>query len=115
MLKDHSNIDHGFKLKLVELLKDLQHEDGGFRGAPKGVAHISSTCIAVLAIIDLGIPEAYDIIDIPKMRNYLLKMKNTIFKNKESSLVDKNAPDGSVVAAGLRGAQIEEAVGKVLK
>ena len=90
MLKDHSNIDHGFKLKLVELLKDLQHEDGGFRGAPKGVAHISSTCIAVLAIINLGIPEAYDIIDIPKMRNYLLKMKNTIFKNKESTLVDKN-------------------------
>ena len=86
MLKDHSNIDHGFKLKLVELLKDLQHEDGGFRGAPKGEAHIISTYAVVMVIIDLGIPEAYDIIDIPKMRNYLLKMKN----NKESTLVDKN-------------------------
>ena len=35
MLKDHSNIDHGFKLKLVEFLKDLQHEDGGLEELQK--------------------------------------------------------------------------------
>ena len=43
-----------------------------------------------MTIVDLGIPEAYDIIDIPKMKKFLLKMKNNNFNNKESSSVDKN-------------------------
>ena len=79
MLKDHCEIDYELKLKIIELLKDFQHEDGGFRGAPKGEAHLISTYAAVMAIVDLGIPEAYDIIDIPKMKNYLLKMINKSF------------------------------------
>ena len=73
-----------------ELLKDLQHKDGGFIGKQKCEAHLLSTYAAVMAMVDLGIPEAYDIIDIQKMKNFLLKMKNNNFNNKESSSVDKN-------------------------
>ena len=67
MLKDHCEIDYELKIKIVEFLKDFQHEDGGFRGSPKGEAEIVSTYAGVMAIVNLGIPEAYDIIDIPKM------------------------------------------------
>ena len=42
-----------------------------------------------MAIVNLGIPEAYDIIDIPKMKNYLLRLKNNIFEKKESTSFDK--------------------------
>ena len=90
MLKDHCEIDYELKLKIVELLKDLQHKDGGFIGKPKCEAHLLSTYAAVMTIVDLGIPEAYNIIDIPKMKKFLLKMKNNNFNNKESSSVDKN-------------------------
>ena len=90
MLKDHNEIDHELKLKIVEFLKDFQHEDGGFRASPKGEAEIIATYGAVMSIVNLGIPEAYDIIDIPKMKNYLLKMKNNNFNNKESASFDKN-------------------------
>ena len=90
MLKDHCEIDYELKLKIIELLKDFQHEDGGFRGTPKGEAELRTTYAAVMAIVDLGIPEAYDIIDIQKMKNYLLKMKNNNFNNKESASFDRN-------------------------
>ena len=40
MLKDHCEIDYELKLKIVELLKDLQHKDGGFIGKPKCEAHL---------------------------------------------------------------------------
>ena len=90
MLKGHNEIDHELKIKIVEFLKDFQHEDGGFRGSPKGEAEIVSTYAGVMAIVNLGIPEAYDIIDIPKMKNYLLRLKNNIFEKKESTSFDKN-------------------------
>ena len=90
MLKDHCEIDYELKIKIVEFLKDFQHEDGGFRGSPKGEAEIVSTYAGVMAIVNLGIPEAYDIIDIPKMKNYLLRLKNNIFEKKESTSFDKN-------------------------
>ena len=91
LCKDNYAINHDNKLQLVKMLKELQHEDGGFRGAPKGHAHLISTYAAVMAIANLGIPEAYDIIDIKKMKNYLLKMKNNQFEiNKEPSYTDKN-------------------------
>ena len=91
LCKDNYAINHDNKLQLVKMLKELQHEDGGFRGAPKGHAHLISTYAAVMAIANLGIPEAYDIIDINKMKNYLLKMKNNQFEiNKEPSYTDKN-------------------------
>ena len=90
LLKDHNDLEHEFKLKIVELLKDLQHKDGGFVGAPKLGPELLSTYGAVMTIADLGIPEAYDIIDIPKMKNFLLKIKNNIFNNKETASFDKN-------------------------
>ena len=91
MSKDNYEISHDNKMQLVQILKELQHEDGGFCGTPKGYAHLISSYAAVMAIVNLGIPEAYDIIDIPKMKNFLLKMKNNEFEvNKAPSYTDKN-------------------------
>ena len=91
MSKDNYEISHENKMQLVQILKELQHEDGGFCGSPKGYAHLISTYAAVMAIVNLGIPEAYDIIDIEKMKNFLLKMKNNEFDiNKPPSYTDKN-------------------------
>ena len=89
--KDNYAINHKDKMQLVQILKELQHEDGGFCGTPKGHANIISTYAAVMAIVNLSIPEAYEIINIPKMKNFLLKMKNNNFDiNKKPSFVDKN-------------------------
>ena len=91
MSKDNYEISHDNKMQLVQILKELQHEDGGFCGNPKGYAHLISTYAAVMAIVNLDMPEAYDIIDIPKMKNFLLKMKNNEFDiDKAPSYTDKN-------------------------
>ena len=91
MSKDNYAINYETKLNFVELLKELQHEEGGFRGSPRGHPHLISSYAAVMAIVGLGIPEAYDIIDIPKMKSFLLKMKNNNFNiNQEPSYTDKN-------------------------
>ena len=91
MCKDNYALNQKDKMQFVQILKELQHEDGGFCGSPKGHAHLISTYAAVMAIVNLGIPEAYDIIDINKMKNFLLKMKNNEFDiNQEPSYTDKN-------------------------
>ena len=91
MCKDNYNLTYDNKMQFVQILKELQHEDGGFIGAPKGIAHLISTYAAVMSIVNLGIPEAYDIVDIPKMKNFLLKMKNNNFDiDKKPSYTDKN-------------------------
>ena len=91
MCKDNYAISHENKMQMVQILKELQHEDGGFCGTAKGHAHLISSYAAVMAIVNLNIPEAYEIIDIPKMKNFLLRMKNNQFEeNKEPSYTDKN-------------------------
>ena len=91
MCKDNYALNQKDKMQFVQILKELQHEDGGFCGSPKGHAHLISTYAAVMAIVNLGIPEAYDIIDINKMKNFLLKMKNNQFDiNQKPSYTDKN-------------------------
>ena len=91
MCKDNYDLSHDMKMQFVQVLKELQHEDGGFRGSPRGFAHLIATYAAIMSIANLGIPEAYDIVDIPKMKNYLLKMKNNNFDvDKKPSYTDKN-------------------------
>lgn len=90
MCKDEYEMSINVKLKFVDFLKELQHPEGGFRGGCGGLSHIVSNYAAVMAILNLGIKEAYDIIDIPKMRQFLLKMKNNNFKTDEKTITDKN-------------------------
>ncbi len=91
MTKDKYDLSYDTKLKFVEILKELQHQDGGFCGMPKGYAHLISTYSGMMAIINLGIKEAYDIIDIKKMKEFLLRMKNNHFNIKDKpSYTDKN-------------------------
>jgi protein farnesyltransferase subunit beta len=79
--KNNYELSHNIKLEFVNYLKELQHEDGGFCGYSKGIPHIISTYSAVMSIMILGIKEAYDIVDLPKMRNFLLRMKNNNFNS----------------------------------
>jgi prenyltransferase beta subunit len=58
------------------MLKELQHHEGGFCGMPKGYVHLISTYRDMMVILNLNIKEAYDIVNIPKMKNFLLRMKN---------------------------------------
>jgi protein farnesyltransferase subunit beta len=74
------------KLEFVKYLKDLHHENGGFSGYGRSMPNLISSYAAILAICILDIPEAYDIIDIPKMREFILKNKNNDLKNQDSIL-----------------------------
>lgn len=71
MCKDEYNLSLNTKLMFVEFIKELQHKDGGFCGSAGGFPHLISSYAAVMAIANLAIKEAYDIIDIPKMREFL--------------------------------------------
>ena len=91
MCKDNYALSHDNKMQFVQILKELQHCEGGFCGSPKGPAHLISTYAGVMAVVNLAIPEAYEIIDINKMKNFLLKMKNNNYDiNQEPSYTDKN-------------------------
>ena len=65
--------------RCIAYLKTCHNDkDGGFCGAPGLQSHLASTYAAVMAIVNLGVPQAYDIIDIPKMRKFLLSIKNNM-------------------------------------
>ncbi len=49
------------KMQFVQVLKELQHEDGSFRCSPHGFAHLIASYAAIMSIANLGIPEANDI------------------------------------------------------
>jgi protein farnesyltransferase subunit beta len=81
------------KLKFISYLRELQHEDGGFCGYSKGMPHLVSNYAAVMAIINLSIPEAFDLIDRGKMKRFLKKMK---INNKQSHKL-KDSIDGFLI------------------
>ena len=58
------------------MLKELQHNESGFCGMPKEYVYLISTYGDMMAILNLNIKEAYNIVNILKMKNFLLRMKN---------------------------------------
>jgi protein farnesyltransferase subunit beta len=51
-------------------------EEGGFGGAPYHMSHVASTYAAMLAIVNIGTQEAFDVVDIEGMKRFLLSVKN---------------------------------------
>lgn len=67
------------KARCVKYLRQCHNEkEGGFSGAPGLQTHLASTYAAMMAIVNIGTKEAYDIVDIPKMKQFLLSIKNNL-------------------------------------
>jgi len=86
--KEKIEISCVIKMEFVGYLKELHHDKGGFSGYSYGFPNVISSYAAVLAICILDIPEAYEIIDIKKMKEFLLSCKNNDLDNSKS-IVDK--------------------------
>jgi protein farnesyltransferase subunit beta len=85
-------LSYANKIKFVNYLKELQHEDGGFSGYAKGIPHIVSNYAAIMAIIALDMKEGYEIVDRQKMKSFLKRMKNNNISNRDKSqgyIIDK--------------------------
>ena len=91
MTKDRYELSYDDKLKFVDMLKELQHHESRFCGMPKGYAHLISTYGAMMAILNLNIKEAYDIVIFQKWKISYWEWKIIIFNiKKKPSYVDKN-------------------------
>lgn len=60
----------------MEYLKKCHNKSGGFAGAPYHQSHVASSYAAMLAIVNIGTQEAYDIVDVKGMREFLGRVKN---------------------------------------
>lgn len=70
-------LDQDMQERCVSYLRQCHNsEEGGFRGAPYLISHVASTYAAVMAIVNLGSKEAFELIDLPAMKRYLLTVKN---------------------------------------
>ena len=79
------------------------HNDqtGGFAGAPGLMTHIASTYAAVMAIVNIGTQEAYDIIDVAKLKSFLSSVKNNLdqthtFASAHNAWVLKDRTTGEI-------------------
>lgn len=75
-------------------------------GSPGLMCHAASSYAAFLAIVNLGIPEAYDIIDREATRKFLHEMKN---KNNFALRASTNLWKEQIERSGKTGASIQEA------
>jgi protein farnesyltransferase subunit beta len=72
-------INEDIKSRCCKYLRRCHNDkDGGFSGSPGLQTHLASTYSAMMAIVNIGTKEAYDIVDIPKMKQYLLSIKNNL-------------------------------------
>ncbi|CDW89353.1 caax beta [Stylonychia lemnae] len=84
------------KSRCVEYLRKCHNsEQGGFAGAPYHQSHLASSYAAVLAIVNIGTQEAFNIIDVEAMRRYLKSIKNNYrYENQGQrsgwNLIDQN-------------------------
>ena len=100
-------LSHDMKLKCVSYLEQCyDRTEGAFVGSPGLICHAASSYAAVLAIVNLGIPEAYDIIDREAMRKFLHKMKN---KHNFALRASTNLWKEQIARSGLSGASTQEA------
>lgn len=79
MQQPNQKVDKEIKERCVSYLRQCHNSDeGGFRGAPHLTSHVASTYAAIMAIVNIGTQEAYDLVDLDKMKKYLLSVKNNL-------------------------------------
>merc|ERR1711871_238149 len=61
---------------IVNFLGKCQDKDGGFCGGPGQLPHLAPTYAAVNALMAIGTEEAYQLIDRPKLYQFLLARKS---------------------------------------
>ena len=79
-------LDDDTRSRFVDYLQQA-HEpvvEGGFRGSPHLMSHIASSYAAIMAVVNVGTEEAFDIVDVDAFRKYLLSVKNNGSENKEN-------------------------------
>ena len=94
------------KSAAVSYLRQLHNDKtGGFSGAPGLQTHVASTYAAVLAIVNINTEEAYQVINVAKMRSYLNTIKNNMDITHEqasafNSWVLKDRQSGEIFTHG---------------
>lgn len=89
--------------RTADFLRRCQYPSGGFSGGPQQVPHLAPTYAAVCALCILGTKEAYDIIDRPKLKSFLLSRRTAegAFTMHRDGEVDIRGAYCAVVAAYL--------------
>ena len=83
---ENFKLDLDVKKRCISYLEQCHNaETGGFRGAPHLMSHVASSYAAVMAIVNISNEQAYNIVDIPKMKQYLMRVKNNFKVDPESS------------------------------
>ena len=88
---DRYELSYDDKLKFIDMLKELQHHESGFCGMPKEYVYLVSTYGGMMAILNLNIKEAYDIVIFQKWKISYWEWKIIIVNiKKKPYYVDKN-------------------------
>ncbi|EPZ36789.1 Protein farnesyltransferase subunit beta domain-containing protein [Rozella allomycis CSF55] len=91
--------------RLINTIRLLQSEQGGFAGAPGMIPHLASSYAAILAIATIGTPEAYSIVNTKKLYEFLasVKHKDGFFYMQQGGEVDVRGCYCAIVCAYLTG------------
>ncbi len=78
------DLEEDLRADVVEFLASCQHESGGFGGGPGQLAHLAPTYAAMSALVTIGTKEAMAVVDVGKLRAWLMRLKTvTTMTRKE--------------------------------
>jgi protein farnesyltransferase subunit beta len=72
---------------VVDFVESCQSEDGGFGGGPGHLAHLAATYAAIATLVSVGTKKAMEVVDVRKLKRWLLKLKTEEVRAKDGSLV----------------------------
>jgi len=69
------DLEKDLQTDVVKFLSSCQHESGGFGGGPGQLAHLAPTYAAMSALVTIGTKEAMAVVDVGKLRAWLMRLK----------------------------------------
>ena len=76
-------LDEDLQTDVVQFLSSCQHDSGGFGGGPGQLAHLAPTYAAMSALVTIGTKEAMAVVDVGKLRTWLMRLKTVTTTKRE--------------------------------
>eukprot|EP00347_Sterkiella_histriomuscorum_P006994 403350653 len=106
--KEEIKLQNSEKRQIVEMLRQLQNPRGGFGGAPGHSSNLIASYAAVLTLVNIGTHEAFDLINVSGMKDFLISMKNKILLNNQSEKSNQKQSLQKMVTAPQNSYQVHE-------
>jgi protein farnesyltransferase subunit beta len=68
-------VNYEVSLGIIEYLRQCMDQSGGFSGGPYQLPHLASNYAAMMTLVNLNLPEGYQLINVQKMKQFIISCR----------------------------------------